>query len=265
MVLLSIVVALLCAAFALGDGPGLNGLPQCAAGCVNNAVFISACNPTDVLCLCSDTALINGISCCLPNSCSPNDRIGALHYFAGFCQEANKTITLDTLQCPLDSNSTTPTHSSNTTTSSSTPLPEHAHGLPQSTKLTIGIAAGVVGLALLLVAGMLLHRRSSMRRLRREIEELKAWRRPGSAVPLTQMESGGAGSTWKGADGGGWDGRDPAWDGRAQGVWPVPYARPPAEVPAGRDEPAELQTWAASPVTTLWTPDRGMSVRSAER
>lgn len=67
-------VAIACMALfaASVTAQGIQGLPTCAASCVGNS--FGNCGTLDVKCICSDTALISGLACCVSTACSPADQ-----------------------------------------------------------------------------------------------------------------------------------------------------------------------------------------------
>lgn len=52
------------------------GLPTCAASCVGDS--FGSCNSLDVQCICSNTELLSGLSCCVSKACSKEDQDSTL-------------------------------------------------------------------------------------------------------------------------------------------------------------------------------------------
>ncbi|EON66655.1 hypothetical protein W97_05901 [Coniosporium apollinis CBS 100218] len=59
-------------ALAVAQSTSIADLPVCARNCVGSN--LGGCNPIDVRCICSNTDYISGLSCCVLNSCSPEDQ-----------------------------------------------------------------------------------------------------------------------------------------------------------------------------------------------
>lgn len=48
------------------------GLPDCAAKCVGDS--FGSCGALDVKCICSNTELLSGLSCCISKACTKEDQ-----------------------------------------------------------------------------------------------------------------------------------------------------------------------------------------------
>ncbi|KAJ9645259.1 hypothetical protein H2201_005605 [Coniosporium apollinis] len=59
-------------ALAVAQSTSIADLPVCARNCVGSN--LGGCNAIDVRCICSNTDYISGLSCCVLNSCSPEDQ-----------------------------------------------------------------------------------------------------------------------------------------------------------------------------------------------
>lgn len=50
---------------------GTSGLPSCATSCISN---YGGCNQVDVKCICSNTQLLETLSCCVSQKCNADDQ-----------------------------------------------------------------------------------------------------------------------------------------------------------------------------------------------
>ncbi|RKU46294.1 hypothetical protein DL546_007633 [Coniochaeta pulveracea] len=76
-----------------------SGLPTCATDCANQflAGGIGNCG-RDVKCICSDTAFIGQISCCLMAACGGDDQTKAIQFAHDICSGSGVTVP-DALDC----------------------------------------------------------------------------------------------------------------------------------------------------------------------
>ncbi|KAF4221174.1 hypothetical protein CNMCM8980_009626 [Aspergillus fumigatiaffinis] len=128
MKLYSVSLAL-AACLSMAAAQGLDGLPDCAKSCATNSIPASC--RLDIKCICTDSSFISGISCCILQSCAPDQQQEDAHPFfptaaVQFANQICRTAGVTNMpQSPSCANTTesatgTPSGSSTTTSSSST-------------------------------------------------------------------------------------------------------------------------------------------------
>ncbi|KAM0721897.1 hypothetical protein Q7P37_002822 [Cladosporium fusiforme] len=82
------------------------GLPNCAANCVGDS--FGSCGALDVKCICSNTELLTGLSCCVSKACNKEDQDKTLQFAGSLCGgEGGGTNNLPTAATCADSASST--------------------------------------------------------------------------------------------------------------------------------------------------------------
>ncbi|KAF2474754.1 uncharacterized protein BDR25DRAFT_301396 [Lindgomyces ingoldianus] len=76
------VVALLATLSSLGLAQ-LDQLPKCAQTCFGNN--LGGCNALDFKCVCSNSALIAGLSCCVSQTCTPTEQESTIKVAVQLC------------------------------------------------------------------------------------------------------------------------------------------------------------------------------------
>ena len=85
----------------------LQDLPACAKPCAAN--LPSQCH-LDVSCICSDSAWITGISCCISTTCSTSDQQKTLNVAVQLCDTVNVKLP-SAASCPASAGATAPVSS----------------------------------------------------------------------------------------------------------------------------------------------------------
>ncbi|OCK84136.1 hypothetical protein K432DRAFT_432444 [Lepidopterella palustris CBS 459.81] len=65
----------------------LDNLPPCARSCVGSN--FGGCNILDIKCICSNSNLISGLSCCVSSACSPSDQQKTIDFASSLCKTYN--------------------------------------------------------------------------------------------------------------------------------------------------------------------------------
>ncbi|EAW15889.1 CFEM domain-containing protein [Aspergillus fischeri NRRL 181] len=124
MKLFSVSLAL-AACLSMAAAQGLDGLPDCAKSCATNSIPASC--GFDVKCICTDSSFISGISCCVLQSCAPDQQqedahpffpTAAVEFASRICRTAGVTNMPQSPSCANTTQSTTGTASGSSTTTS---------------------------------------------------------------------------------------------------------------------------------------------------
>ncbi|TDZ21885.1 GPI-anchored CFEM domain protein [Colletotrichum sidae] len=70
-------------------------LPSCAQDCVNRYTTTSAiagCSQLDIKCICSNSAFLDGIACCLAGVCPQSDQDTAVRFAKNICTGAGVAV-----------------------------------------------------------------------------------------------------------------------------------------------------------------------------
>ncbi|EXJ81875.1 hypothetical protein A1O1_07940 [Capronia coronata CBS 617.96] len=90
MTLISLLLGLLC----LGAVRAINvqDIPECAQECLSNSTSAQTqCSVIDIACLCSNTAYVSSLSCCLYQKCSDDEQATAIQFNKQECAAVNET------------------------------------------------------------------------------------------------------------------------------------------------------------------------------
>ncbi|RHZ68835.1 hypothetical protein CDV55_104092 [Aspergillus turcosus] len=161
MKLYSVALAL-AACLGMAAAQGLESLPPCARQCATGSIPANC--GINVQCICSDASFISGISCCILNTCPPDEQQEEAHPFvptaavqfanqicrtAGVtnlpqspsCASATQSATGTSSATSSGSSTNTATNESNTTSQSSTASPTAATATTSTTSSTTSSAA----------------------------------------------------------------------------------------------------------------------------
>ncbi|PSN60545.1 hypothetical protein BS50DRAFT_639961 [Corynespora cassiicola Philippines] len=153
-------IALLGALSSVALSQGLTGsLPECAQNCFGNS--LGDCDQNDFRCICGNTELISSLSCCVSQTCSPEEQSAIIGLAAGLCGGVGVQVPTSASCASTASATPAPSGSSNGTASlsgSSTPTASGATAQgsgagPASTGAAPLHTAGVMGVAM---AGLLM-------------------------------------------------------------------------------------------------------------
>ncbi|KAK9647047.1 hypothetical protein HCH54_005770 [Aspergillus fumigatus] len=106
----------LAACLSMAAAQGLDGLPDCAKSCATNSIPASC--GLDVKCICTDSSFISGISCCVLQSCGPDQQQAAVEFANRICKTAGVTNMPQSPSCANTTQSTTGTASKSSTATS---------------------------------------------------------------------------------------------------------------------------------------------------
>ncbi|RLL94530.1 hypothetical protein CFD26_101060 [Aspergillus turcosus] len=152
MKLYSVALAL-AACLGMAAAQGLESLPPCARQCATGSIPANC--GINVQCICSDASFISGISCCILNTCPPDEQQAAVQFANQICRTAGVTNLPQSPSCASatqsatgtssatssGSSTNTATHESNTTSQSSTASPTAATATTSTTSSTTSSAA----------------------------------------------------------------------------------------------------------------------------
>ncbi|CAK3844084.1 Hypothetical predicted protein [Lecanosticta acicola] len=94
---------------------GTAGLPSCATSCISN---YGGCNQVDVKCICSNTQLLETLSCCVSQKCSSDDQKKVVQFADTLCGSYGVTTLPQAASCAAATS--TASSGSGTATSPST-------------------------------------------------------------------------------------------------------------------------------------------------
>ncbi|KAH1605373.1 hypothetical protein KXX21_006447 [Aspergillus fumigatus] len=115
----------LAACLSMAAAQGLDGLPDCAKSCATNSIPASC--GLDVKCICTDSSFISGISCCVLQSCGPDQQqedahpffpTAAVEFANRICKTAGVTNMPQSPSCANTTQSATGTASKSSTATS---------------------------------------------------------------------------------------------------------------------------------------------------
>ncbi|MCJ1376739.1 hypothetical protein MMC20_007984 [Loxospora ochrophaea] len=67
----------------------LSDLPSCAVSCVGNGLSSTGCAETDFKCICSDSAWIGQLTCCVESACDQADQQTTVQFADQICKTVN--------------------------------------------------------------------------------------------------------------------------------------------------------------------------------
>ncbi|ETN37739.1 uncharacterized protein HMPREF1541_07362 [Cyphellophora europaea CBS 101466] len=74
------------------SGITIQQVPQCAQNCLANSTQAqTSCQVIDIACLCSNSAYVSTLSCCLATTCNPQEQSLAIQFNQDECSKVNKT------------------------------------------------------------------------------------------------------------------------------------------------------------------------------
>ncbi|PKX95714.1 CFEM domain-containing protein [Aspergillus novofumigatus IBT 16806] len=132
MKLYSVSLAL-AACLSMAAAQGLDGLPDCAKSCATNSIPANC--GLDVKCICTDSSFISGISCCVLQSCAPDQQqedahpffpTAAVEFANRICRTAGVTNMPQSPSCSNTTQSATGTSSGSSTSTSSSSTESNA-------------------------------------------------------------------------------------------------------------------------------------------
>ncbi|KAH0829613.1 hypothetical protein FOPE_10363 [Fonsecaea pedrosoi] len=90
MKLFIVLLHFLC--LGLVDAISVQEIPQCAQGCLSNSTSAQkSCSVIDIACLCSSSAYVSALSCCLYTQCNSDEQALAIQFNKQECTAVNET------------------------------------------------------------------------------------------------------------------------------------------------------------------------------
>ncbi|KAF2280828.1 uncharacterized protein EI97DRAFT_428922 [Westerdykella ornata] len=142
-------VTLLATFSFLASAQLLDQLPKCAQDCYGRNT--GNCGALDIKCICGNSTLIEGLSCCVASTCNSQDQNTTIMFAKNLC-EANGVTVPTSASCAASSptstggSATQSGQSSGTPTQQATSSPSSTGAAAIHTGIGIGLGLGMAGL-----------------------------------------------------------------------------------------------------------------------
>ncbi|KAI9670448.1 MAG: hypothetical protein M1829_004771 [Trizodia sp. TS-e1964] len=88
---MKLILAQLAALLVVATAQNLNGLPDCAKGCVTDSFSTTGCG-LDVECICKNTSYLGNLACCLSKACNSADQAQSVDFARQICKTVNVAV-----------------------------------------------------------------------------------------------------------------------------------------------------------------------------